>query len=173
MRANNFPKTLWHEHKAARVSHEELLSSCRLQLNYLPKQLDKSNPQKAGSCQRVENSDKSKTVFISYLKEPGERRDLPGVGRPWEQATETSQGEEWLVSWWERQDFCPEIFLENQIFSWLFPLYFSFQNFSNEMEEEALSLTSHFFTSNGDESEKTIVFNTGKFRRANKARGRF
>lgn len=41
------------------------------------------------------------------------------------------------------------------------------------MEEEALSLTSHFFTSNGDESEKMTVFNTGKFRRTNKARGRF
>lgn len=57
------------------VSHEEPLSSRRLQLNYSPEQLDKSNPQKAGGCQPVENSDRSKTVFIAYLEKPGERRE--------------------------------------------------------------------------------------------------
>lgn len=66
------------------VSHEESLSSRRLQLNYLPEQLDKSNPQKAGSCQPVENSDRSKTVFIAYLGKPGERREAerhtPSIG---------------------------------------------------------------------------------------------
>lgn len=57
------------------ISHEESLSSRRLQLNHSPEQLDKSNPQKAGSCQPVGNSDRSKTVFIAYLEKPGERRD--------------------------------------------------------------------------------------------------
>ena len=160
MRANNFPKTLWHEHKAAHVSHEASLLSCRLQLNYLTKQLDKSNPPTAGSCQPVENSDKSKLCLFLNLEESGQSREKPSMGG-------TSMGEgngdisRWggLVSWWDRQDFCPNIFLENQIFNWLFSLYLYFQNFSlNEVEQEIHSLTSLFFTRNGDESEKMIVF---------------
>lgn len=66
------------------VRHEEPLSSHGLQLNYSPEQLDKSNPQKAGGYQPLENTDRSKTVFIAYLEKPGERREgeveTPSVG---------------------------------------------------------------------------------------------
>lgn len=141
------------------VSHEESLSSRRLQLNYSPEQLDKSNPQKAGACQPVESSDRSKPVFIAYLEKPGERRE-GRRGRDtfhkWNLHGDISR---WgaLLSWWDRWDFSPEIILEKQIFCWLLPLYFSFQRV-NEMKWETSSLTLHFFTWNEDESEKTVVF---------------
>lgn len=155
--------TIFHRH--CDMSTKQLPSAtrnrCPLQAaaELLTKTIRQSYPQKAGSLPTRGNSDNSKTVFIPYLEQPEERRELPRVGLHGRAGNGDISRWGGLVSWWDKQDFCPEIFLENQILSWWFPLCFSFQNFPlKEMKQETPSLVSHFFTRSEDESEKINVF---------------